>query len=91
MVESAVGAYLIGRAQVERFSVYWWRERDAEVDFVIVKGKRRTAIEVKSGRMKSTKGLGEFVSRFPGTYSLIVGSEGCPLEEFLLGNIPLFQ
>lgn len=91
LVESAVGAYLIGRSMVDRFSLYWWRERDAEVDFVITKGKKVTALEVKSGRVKNIKGLGVFVSKFPGTYSMVVGSDTCPLDEFLLGNIPLFQ
>lgn len=91
LIESAVGAYLIGRSRVERFSVYWWRERDAEVDFVITKGRKRTAIEVKSGRIKGVRGLGAFIKRFPGTYALIVGSEDCPLEDFLLGAVPLFQ
>jgi hypothetical protein len=91
LIESAVGAYLIGRSRVERFSVHWWRERDAEVDFVITKGRKRTAIEVKGGRIKGTRGLGTFIKRFPGTYALIVGSEDCPLEDFLLGAVPLFQ
>lgn len=91
LIETAVGAYLIGRSKAERFSVHWWRERNAEVDFVIAKGRKRTAIEVKGGHVKRTGGLGEFVQRFPGTYTLIVGADVCPLEEFLLGNIPLFQ
>lgn len=91
LVESAVGAYLLQRGEKEHFDVFWWRERDAEVDFVIQQGRKRTAIEVKSGRAKSTKGLGEFVREFPGTYSLIVGSDTFPLEDFLLGKISLFQ
>ena len=94
LVESAVGAYLINRSLRERFSVYWWRDRNTEVDFVISKGRRRTAIEVKSGHIRNlrgTKGLGEFVERFPGTYALLIGSDETPLEEFLLGRIPLFQ
>lgn len=91
LIESAVGAYLINRSQTDRFSLYWWRERDWEVDFVISKGRKCTAIEVKSGRVKNAKGIGEFVKKFPGTYAMIVGSDNCPLEEFLLGNIPLFQ
>lgn len=91
VVETAVGAYLIARARKERFSVRWWRERDAEVDCVVVQGRKRTAIEVKSGRVKSVKGLGEFVQRYPGTYALVVGSDAYPLEDFLLGRVPLFQ
>lgn len=91
LIETAVGAYLLERSRQERFSVRWWRERNDEVDFVITKGRRRTAIEVKGGHARRTKGLGAFVERYPGTYVLIVGAESCPLEEFLLGNISLFQ
>ena len=91
LVETAIGAYLLARSHNEHFDVYWWREGTAEVDFVIRKGRKRTAIEVKSGRPKRTKGLGEFVTRFPGTYSLIVGSAEFPIEDFLLGRVPLFQ
>ncbi|MCL2643658.1 MAG: ATP-binding protein, partial [Candidatus Bathyarchaeota archaeon] len=46
LVESAVGAYLLARGQEEGFEVYWWRERNNEVDFVIKKGSQLTAIEV---------------------------------------------
>lgn len=91
LVETAVGAYLLGRSRKEHFGLYWWREGNDEVDFVIKKGRKRTAIEVKSGRVKGTRGLGRFVSLFPGTYALIVGSDAFPLEDFLLGRVSLFQ
>lgn len=91
LVETAVGAYLLASASSEGFSVNWWRDGAAEVDFVVTQGRRRTAIEVKSGRIKGTRGLGEFVRRFPGTYALVVGSDEFPVEDFLLGRIPVFQ
>lgn len=91
VVETAVGAYLLARAKTEHFDVRWWRDRSNEVDFVVTQGRRRTAIEVKSGRVKNVRGLGTFVSAFPGTYTLIVGSDAFPLESFLLGQVPLFQ
>lgn len=91
LVESAIGAYLLARSHKEHFEVFWWRDGSAEVDFVIKKGRKRTALEVKSGRPKRTRGLGEFVSRFPGTYSLVIGSAEFPIEDFLLGKVPLFQ
>lgn len=34
-VESAVGAYLLGGAEEGDYSVYYWRERSDEVDFVV--------------------------------------------------------
>ena len=91
LVETAIGAYLLARGRREGFTVTWWRDGSYEVDCVITKGRRRTAIEVKSGRVKSLKGLGEFVQHYPGTYVLVVGSNEFPVEDFLLGRVPLFQ
>jgi predicted AAA+ superfamily ATPase len=47
LVESAVGAYLLARGKEAGFEVDWWRDRSSEVDFVIKRSKRITAIEVK--------------------------------------------
>ncbi len=90
IVETAVGAYLLARGREEGFEVFWWRERDKEVDFVVRKGQKLTAIEVKSGRVKKTGGSLEFRKLYPGAFSLIVGDTNTPLEKFLLGEIPLF-
>ena len=90
LVESAVGAYLLARGREEGFEVYWWRERSNEVDFVIKKGSRLTAIEVKSGRVKHVGGSLIFKQRYPETLSLVIGSANLSLEDFLLGKKPLF-
>lgn len=90
LVESAVGAYLLARSKKEHFDVHWWRDGTAEVDFVLSSGEEVVAIEVKSGRIKSTKGLAAFVNRFHNAKTIIVGSSDCSLEDFLLGKIPLF-
>ncbi|MCL2431958.1 DUF4143 domain-containing protein, partial [Candidatus Bathycorpusculum sp.] len=84
------GAYLLARGQEEGFEVYWWRERNNEVDFVIKKGSQLTAIEVKSGRVKGVGGSLVFKQHYPNALSLIVGSVNCSLEDFLLGKKPLF-
>ena len=49
LVESAVGAYLLNSARGTQIEVFYWREGDKEVDFVIKNGNAVTAIEVKSG------------------------------------------
>ncbi|MDR2487808.1 MAG: DUF4143 domain-containing protein [Clostridiales Family XIII bacterium] len=90
LVESAVGASLLARSKEECFEVYWWRERNNEVDFVIKKGDRLTAIEVKSGLVKNVGGSLIFKKQYPQAYALIVGSTGTPLEDFLLRKTPLF-
>ena len=90
LVESAVGAYLLARGKEEGFEVYWWRERGHEVDFVLQKGSQMTAIEVKSGRVKNVGGSLVFKQRYPKALSLVVGGAKLGLEDFLLGNKPLF-
>jgi predicted AAA+ superfamily ATPase len=90
LVESAVGAYLLARGQEEGFEVYWWRERNHEVDFVIKKGKNLTAIEVKSGRVKNAGGSLVFKKKYPEALSLIIGTAHISLEDFLLGKKSLF-
>lgn len=92
LVESAVGAYLLRRSASEGFEVNWWRDRDnREVDFVVTSGVSRTAIEVKSGRIRRLDGLDAFCAAYPGTRTMVVGSHETPLEDFLLGRVPLFD
>jgi predicted AAA+ superfamily ATPase len=90
LIESAVGAYLLARAAADHFEVFWWRDGDAEVDFVLQKTNGLIALEVKSGRVKKTGGLQEFVARYPKTRLLIIGDRNHPVSDFLLGKIPLF-
>ena len=90
LIESAVGAYLINRATAEGFSVFWWRDGSDEVDFVIADKEAVTAIEVKSGRVKSTKGMTRFLVENPDAHSIVVGLAGCSIEKFLLGEVELF-
>lgn len=82
-VESAVGAYLLNNAEEYDYKLYYWREREDEVDFIIDSDSKLIAIEVKSGRRTDNEGLSEFKKRFNPDYSLVVGSGGVPLEEFL--------
>ena len=90
LVESAVGAYLINLSYSGEIEVFWWREGANEVDFVVTCGDDVTAIEVKSGRVKPTRGLDEFILRYPHANTLVVGTSSCTLENFLKGKIELF-
>ena len=90
LIESAVGAFLLARGVDEGFEVHWWRKRNSEVDFVINKGNRLTAIEVKSGRVKHVGGSLSFKNLYPQALSLVIGSANCRLEDFLSGEVPLF-
>lgn len=66
--ELLVGAQL-HRTELE---LYYWREGADEVDYVLKKGKKLWAIEVKSGRKKSAKGLEAFKKKHPSANSVII-------------------
>ena len=86
-VESAVGAHLLNQADEYDYKLYFWREKDDEVDFVIEFDKQLIAIEVKSGRRTSNNGLPLFGRQYHPVHSFVVGSGGIPIEEFLIGDI----
>jgi len=91
LVESAIGAYLLARSITDGFEIYWWREREKEVDFILKKGKKLTAIEVKSGRIRNIGGGLEFKKLYPEALVLIVGNTNNNLQEFLSGKQQLFS
>ena len=81
--ESGIGAYLVSQAFVHRFEVFYWRERDDEVDFVLRKKGSVAAIEVKSNAEKRTNGLDKFHKLFNPQAAFIVGDGGISAEDFL--------
>jgi predicted AAA+ superfamily ATPase len=84
LVESAVGAHLANAAAAGECALFYWRERNHEVDFVVKAGRRLTAIEVKSGRApQAHPGSATFATAFKPQRSLLVGGDGVPVEEFL--------
>ncbi|MCB0341663.1 MAG: ATP-binding protein [Bdellovibrionales bacterium] len=66
--ELLVGAQLVRTG----WPLYYWRQGKDEVDFVLKKGRRLWAIEVKSGRKKSAKGLMKFKTEFPQASPVII-------------------
>ena len=80
--ESGVGAYLICQAFAGRFEVFYWREKNDEVDFVLRKNEAVVAIEVKSNAEKCTTGLDKFRRCFNPQAAFVVGDGGIGAEEF---------
>jgi len=84
VVESAVGAHLANAAAGGVCELFYWRERNREVDFVARSGKTLIAIEVKSGRARETlRGMEIFADAFAPKRKLLVGGNGIALDEFL--------
>lgn len=86
MVESAVGAHLMNYSLSERYSVFYWRERNEEVDFIIQQNSKSIALEVKSGQRGENKGISTFSGLYHPLKVIIVGTNGISIEEFLRMN-----
>jgi hypothetical protein len=83
VVESAIGAHLHNTGYPD-CQLYYWRDSPREVDFVIERGRKLTAIEVKSGPASGhAGGLDVFADNFGKCRKLLVGDGGIPLVEFL--------
>ncbi len=84
LAESAVGATLVNGAITTDIEVHYWLHCNREVDFVLSRGKKLVAIEVKTGRRESgLPGIEAFSKQFKVTRKLLVGQTGIPLEDFL--------
>ncbi len=89
LVESAVGAHLFNTG-IPELRLHYWRENDSEVDFVLTRGRRIVAFEVKSGvRRPRTSGLEQFAECFDVQTTLVIGEGGISLSEFL--SVPAWE
>lgn len=84
LIESAVGAHLLNSIRGTQIELFYWREGDKEVDFVLQLGDKLIAIEVKSGQeIIRHSGMDAFVKQFKPDRILLVGDLGIPLKTFL--------
>jgi predicted AAA+ superfamily ATPase len=84
IAESAVGAHLANGAMMGDYELFYWREASKEVDFVLRRGDKVLALELKAGnRRTSLPGMAAFDKAYAPTKKLLVGTGGIPFEEFL--------
>lgn len=81
LVENAVGAHLMNHLPAGA-QLSYWRDGNLEVDWVLERGARVVALEVKSGVPKAPHGLAAFARKYPRAKALIIGDGGIPLETF---------
>ncbi len=86
LVESSIGAHLLNHSISERFNLYYWRDGNDEVDFIIEKGDKIIGLEVKSGAKSDNLGMSVFNEKFHPSKVLLVGTDGIPYDEFLKIN-----
>lgn len=86
IIESAIGSHLINFSENGKFKIYYWKDRNDEVDFVLQKGDQLIGIEVKSGAAKPIAGMKAFNEKFKPYKILLVGESGLHWKEFLKIN-----
>lgn len=86
LVESSVGAHLLNHSVSEKYNLYYWRESNDEVDFILEKGGKVIGLEVKSGIHAENKGMVKFNDAYHPDKLLLVGTGGIPYEDFLRIN-----
>jgi uncharacterized protein len=83
-VESAIGAHLINQVfKNKKLSLYYWKEGNDEVDFIVEYKKQVIGLEVKSGQTGKLTGLSTFKEKFKPDKVMLVGNGGIPWQEFL--------
>jgi hypothetical protein len=85
LIESVIGAHLINSALSSRIEIFYWKEGNYEVDFVIRKGETVLTLTVKPSKKGVRLGGVEAFSKVQEQHhNLIVGEGGIPVDEFLL-------
>ena len=85
LVENAVGASLVNN-NAGKSVVFYWRERDEEIDFVVNFSPDRTVgVEVKTNAKKTVNRVAAFLKKYPGVKVITTASKGgdIPIEEFI--------
>lgn len=91
IVESSVGSHLVNHSISQNYSVYYWRERNDEVDFILERRGKTIAIEIKSINSENRKGLEVFKNKFNPDKIYLIANQGLSWQEFLKINpIDLF-
>ncbi len=82
-VETAVGAYLCKFVRLGDIKLFYWREGNYEVDFVLERRGVIIGLEVKAGRTQTAKGIQKFIKNTKPYKTYVVGNSGIPWQDFL--------
>jgi uncharacterized protein len=82
-VESAIGSHLINSSWKGNYSLQYWRDRNDEVDFILMKDNKIIALEIKSNVAKNQKGMDAFKKKFNPDKVYIIDNRTISWKEFL--------
>ncbi len=84
LVESAVGSHLINQAIKYNGKIYYWRDGNYEIDFILIIEGKIIAIEVKSHYRKTVLyGMDMFSRKHHVDKKMLIGGDGISVGEFL--------
>lgn len=86
MVESSIGAHLLNHSLTQGYKLYYWRDRNDEVDYVLEKKGDIIGLEVTVGETHKRHGMQAFQNRYQPKKVLMVGKSGIPWHDFLAIN-----
>lgn len=86
IVESAIGAHLLNYSHSGKFYLYYWREQNNEVDFVLEKDNKIIGLEVKSGFTEKLSGITYFKKHFNPYKIFVIGKSGIKWKDFIRIN-----
>lgn len=82
-VESCIGAHLLNYSFASGYKIFYWRDGNDEIDFVIEKNGIAIGLEVKSNKGKNVNGMLAFKNKFNPEKNLLIGESGIPWTEFI--------
>jgi hypothetical protein len=82
-VESAIGACLLNHTRTDAINLFYWREGNHEVDFVLEHKGKVIGLEIKSGHTEHASGMAAFEQQCKPYKVLLIGNSGIPWQEFL--------
>ncbi len=82
-VESIIGTHLLNSATKYDMQLFYWRQGNNEVDFILQYKNRAIAIEVKSGNRLKSSGLEKANTNYQFYKTLLVGIEGLHWNKFI--------
>jgi len=83
VIESTVGAYLANESLKGNINLFYWRDRNDEVDFVIERNGKLVGIEVKSTSLRNKRGMTAFQKRFSPFKIICIDERRIPWFEFI--------
>lgn len=85
-VENIVGTHLLNASREQYFELWYWRDGNFEIDFILKQGSKLIAIEVKAGNRIKSSGLTKFENQYGECKKLLIGTDGFTWKDFIKIN-----